>query len=310
MLPPSTSEYDNNEASEHDLEEQMRAQSDGTDGDASDAPGEEELSDVDAELEAADELGEEETKPKKKGVGKGVIFAGVGVGIILVMCGVAYVMQGQMQQQAPVAKKIAVDPSLLESKPSLPAEPKLEAPVVASPNPLGTPAGNEIVPNLNGVPAVSAISSPPSDPFAAPAVPGASATPAASAVVPPVIPVVPPVAPVVSTPTPGVAITPAPGADPFGSLTPEKVPKVEKSVPEKVEMPVATIPAKPAKVVTPRPVEIEEAEISKPRPVAAKPRVRKPSVVREDTSVSQPHPSQERVQPQSSESFHGYEKLF
>mgnify|MGYP003599680045 FL=1 len=310
MLPPSTSEYDNNEASEHDLEEQMRAQSDGTDGDASDAPGEEELSDVDAELEAADELGEEETKPKKKGVGKGVIFAGVGVGIILVMSGAAYVMQGQMQQQAPVAKKIAVDPSLLESKPSMPAEPKLEAPVVASPNPLGTPAGNEVVPNLNGVPAVSAISSPPSDPFAAPAVPGASATPAASAVVPPVIPVVPPVAPVVSTPTPGVAITPAPGADPFGSLTPEKAPKVEKSGPEKVEMPVATIPVKPAKVVTPRPVEIEEAEISKPRPVAAKPRVRKPSVVREDTSVSQPHPSQERVQPQSSESFHGYEKLF
>ena len=83
MLPPSTSEYDNNEASEHDLEEQMRAQSDGTDGDASDAPGEEELSDDDAELEAANELGEEETKPKKKGVGKGQIGAGLGVCAVL-----------------------------------------------------------------------------------------------------------------------------------------------------------------------------------------------------------------------------------
>ena len=203
----------------------------------------------------------------------------------------------------------------LESKPSLPAEPKLEAPVAATPNPLGAPAGNEIVPNLNGAPAPvvttpsAAISSPPSDPFASSTTaPAAPTTPSASTVAPPVAPVVPAVTPPVATPAPGVSITPAPGVDPFGSLSVEKAPT--KAAPEKVELPVATIPAKPAKVVKPRPVEIEEVEISKPRPVAAKPRVKKPSVVRQDMTVSEPHPSQERVQPQSSESFHGYEKLF
>ncbi len=322
MLPPSTSEYDNN-ASEHDHDDPSRAQADELDADdGTGAPGADELSDVDAELEAADDdLGEEEVKPKKKGVGKGVIFAGVGVGIVLALCGAAYVMQGQMQQ-APVAKKIAVDPSLLESKPSLPAEPKLDAPVAANPNPLGAPASNEITPNLNGAPApivttpsaAPSISSPPSDPFAS-TTSAASATPAApaaSAVVPPVVPAVTPtVTPPVATPAPGVSITPAPGNDPFGSLVPEKAAaKAEKPAPEKVELPVATIPVKPAKVQKPRPVEIEEVEITKPRPVAAKPRVKKPSVVRQDMTVSEPHPSQERVQPQSSESFHGYEKLF
>ena len=327
MLPPSKSEYDQDDAAEHDLEEQMRAaQSGNPEHDGVTGPDDELDVDADPALDPdADEedLGqEEEPKPKKKGIGKGTIIAGVGAVVLVALCGAAYVMQGQMQAPAPVSKKIAIDPSLLEEQPA------------ATPAPIGAPSsGTEITPNL-GAPtvttptvqspsSVSAITAPPSDPFGgttstpvAPVVPAATPTP----VVPAVTPVVP--TPVVTTPAKTVAITPVPGtegprADPFGSAIPEKPAKVEKPMVEKPVKPMAEPvvkaekPVKAAKVVRAKPatVDIDEVEIVKPRAVK-KAVARKPRVVRQDMTVSEPHPSQERVQPQSSESFSGYEKLF
>lgn len=337
MLPPSKSEYDQDDAAEHDLEEQMRAAKTGNpEHDGVTGPEDELDVDADPALDPdADEedLGqEEEPKPKKKGIGKGTIFAGVGAVVLVALCGAAYVMQGQMKAPAPVSKKIAVDPSFLENKPAaaLPVEPSSP---LATPAPVGAPSsGTEVTPNLGAAvttptaqspSSVSTITAPPSDPFGgttsapvAPAVPSATPTP----VVPAVTPVTP--APVVTTPAKTVAITPVPGtegprADPFGAVIPEKPVKVEKPVVEKpvkaVAEPVvkAEKPVKAAKIVKAKPaaVDIDEVEIVKPR-VVKKAVARKPRVIRQDMTVSEPHPSQERVQPQSSESFQGYEKLF
>lgn len=311
MLPPSKSEFDQDEhGADDDLEAQMRASSADVaapdDDENQDLPTAED-GDVDLESDEGDEdLGqEEEPKPKKKGLGKGTIIAAVGAGLLVTLCGAAYMMQGQLQTAAP-AKQVAIDPSLLASKPE-------STPSVVTP-PQG--AAQEMTPNLNGAPTPvvttpSSISAPPSDPFAS------SASPAASVATPVVAPVEP-VAPVVTTPVvtaPVVAITPAPvttGSDPFGAVTTEKPPAIKAEKPAVVE-PVEIKPAKPVKEVKAKPAPVvldsDEVAVTKPKPVA-KPRVKKPAVVRQDMSVSEGHPSQERVQPQSSESFNGYEKLF
>lgn len=320
MLPPSNSEYSqNNNGEDDDLEAQLRAgRTDGTDTPVEDpdlpTADVDSEADLEGEEEDGDELGQDEEpeqKPKKKGIGKGTIIAAVGAGLLVTLCGAAYMMQGQLQAPAAPAKQVAIDPSLLAEKPDA-------APSVVTPPPQGP--SQELTPNLNSAPPVvttpSSISAPPSDPFASgPAAPVASATPAPATPAP-----VEPVAPVAVTPAitaPVVAITPAPtteaprAADPFGAVTTEKSPVA------KTEKPVVTesIDVKPAKEVKEvkakqAPVVLDsEVAVAKPRPVA-KPRVKKPAVVRQDMSVSEQHPSQERMQPQSSESFHGYEKLF
>ena len=331
MLPPSKSEYDQNDAEEHDLEEQMRAAQAVNQGDAVAKP-DDELDvgsdpsldiDADADPEAeSDDLGQDEPKPKKKGIGKGTIIAAVGAVVVVALCGAAYVMQGQMQKPAPVSKKIVVDPSLLDNKPM--AAPPANAVVSAPPAALTAPpvASMEITPNLatptvSSPSGVSSITAPPSDPF------GSATTPpmatAAAVAAPTPAPVVLTPAPVVVVPSKSVSITPAPNtdgprADPFGSVIVEKPAKVEKPVVAKIAKPVAepVVKAeKPVKAVKvkPAPVAVEDVEAVKPR-VVKKAAVRKPSVVRQETTVSEPRSSQERMQPQSSESFQGYEKLF
>lgn len=338
MLPPSKSEYDQDDVDENDLEAQMRAaQSDATDpsDELSATPGEDDLAldpdtdtDTDVGLDPDEDLGQEEVKPKKKGMGKGTIVAAVGAGLLVVLCGAAYMMQGQLQAPAPSTSKIAIDPSLMDSTPaaSSPIEPTVSAQMAPLP-------ASEITPNLNAptvvsptLPAsssVSAISAPPSDPFggstSAPSVsvtPPDTSMPTAVAPMPmptPVAPVAPPASAVAITPAPSVD---GPRGDPFGSMVTEKpAPRVEKpTIIEQASPPVVESAVKTEKRVrTPKAravaIDNNDDEVTvKPR--AVKKRVRKPSVIRQDMTVSEPHPSQERLRPQSSESFHGYEKLF
>jgi hypothetical protein len=313
MLPHSKSEYDQDDADENDLDNQTRGGTSGSTEHHSGAadPGNEldGEGDLDLEPEEDEDLGQEEQKPKKKGIGKGTLLAAVGATVLVALCGAAYVLQGQLQTQAPVSNKIAVDPSLLEQKPavapmvSLPVEPTVTPAVLPAPT-LAVPAavGTEMTPTAPA--SVSAITAPPSDPFGGVTAP---VTPASTPIAAP-IPVV--TGPATPQPSKAVAITPAPGVeaprtDPFGLTVAEK-PVVEKA-------PIAVLktetPAKSVRVVKDKTVDIDEVEIAKPR-VVRKVTARKPPVVRQDMTRSESHPSQERMQPQSSESFQGYEKLF
>lgn len=307
MLPPSKSEFDQ-EIDGQNLEEQMHAaQTDRSDheGDLVD-PGNELDSDVDAALDDdADDLGQEvEEKPKKKGMGKNIIIAAVGVTVVAALSGAGYFyfIQGQSKKPAPISKKIAVDPSLMEAKPALNA-------------PAATISGTEVTPILNARDATSgasSISAPPSNPFSgsapAPVVVIAPAVASAPAVVIAPAPIPAPAVIIIAAPVANVEV---PRADPLGATVVKIVPKpaaVEK-LPKPIAEPVVKA-AKPIKTAKNKAtVDVEEVEIVKPR-VVKKVVVKKPSVVRQDMTRSEPHPSQERVQPQSSENFSGYEKLF
>ena len=315
MLPPSKSEY---EQEDHNLDAQSLTDESGKTDHETDAS----LDDVDLDADldpGADDLGDDlenaaEEKPKKKGIGKGTIIAAVGATIVVALCGAAYVMQGQLKTPAPVTKKVVTDPSLLANKPATPMEPM----VSQQPAPGNTP--NATIPSVQASPSLSAITAPPSDPFGgvttAPTAAASVPTPAPIVVQAPVAAVVPPV---IAPPVKSVAIAPVPTmdgprGDPFGSSVVEKPAKIEKPIVEKAAKPV-TEPIvkaeKPIKVVKakPAPIDIDEVEMVQPRAVM-KASVKKPRAVRQDMTVSEPHPSQERVKPQSSETFHGYEKLF
>ena len=309
MLPPSKSEFDQH-ADGKNLEAQIHAkQTNKVDHEDLVEPGTELDNDVDADLDDADDLGQEvETKPKKKGMGKGIVIAAAGVAVVVALSGAAYFMQ--VQKPTTVSKKIAVDPSLMEAKPAL------NSPAVPI-------SSTEVTPNLSAReaasvgPSSSSISAPPSDPFnssataAAPGViitPGTALTPTPTVIITPAQPPAPAVI-IIAAPVGNVE---SPRADPFGAAVVKIVPTpatVEKS-PKPVAAPVVknekSIKTAKNKAAT---VDVEEVEIVKPR-VVKKVVVKKPSVVRQDMTRSEPHPSQERVQPQSSENFSGYEKLF
>ena len=339
MLPPNKSEFDQQHVDGQNLEEQMHAtQASRVDHEDDLVDSETELdSDADAILDDdPDDINQEaEEKPKKKGMSKGIIAA-VGAAVVVALSGATYFyfMQGQPKTTAPISKKIAVDPSLTEAKPALNAP---QAPIL----------GTEVTPNLSPrsdspvgtLP--SSISAPPSDPFSGSATaptpsvvaPGLAPTPAVviapglaptpAVVIAPVVALTPPVV-ITSAPTPAPAViiiaapvanVEGPRADPFGAVVVKGAPKIEKpTTVEKLPKPIAepvVKAAKPIKIVKKKAAEVdaEEVEIVKPR-VVKKVIAKKPSVVRQDMTRSEPHPSQERVQPQSSENFSGYEKLF